>query len=48
MEMISFEQNIPWLPMPNEIAIMLSDTIPPAPLVTSALALAFEDNRLLC
>lgn len=47
MEVIAVEQDIQWLPMPNEVALILDGELPPIPLITSALALAFDGQRLL-
>lgn len=47
MEVISVEHNIQWLPLPNEAALILDDETPPNSLITSALALAFDGQRIL-
>lgn len=47
MEVIAIERDIQWLPLPNEAALVLGDALPPLPLITSALALAFDGQRLL-
>jgi 8-oxo-dGTP diphosphatase len=47
MQLLRLDRDIPWLPIPNEITLILDDQLPPAPLITSALALAFYDQNLL-
>jgi len=41
------EQDIPWLPRPNESHVVLSSLLPPRELVTTAFAVAFAGDRLL-
>jgi 8-oxo-dGTP diphosphatase len=41
------EQNIPWLPLPNEGCIILSSQLPPGEMTSTALVLAFDKDRLL-
>lgn len=47
MQILGTGYNIPWLPLPNEISLILDDQLPPLPLITSALALAFEGQNIL-
>jgi 8-oxo-dGTP pyrophosphatase MutT (NUDIX family) len=47
MEIFGTGYNIPWLPQPNEISLILDDTLPPRHLITSALALAFHEGNFL-
>lgn len=47
MQILGTGYNIPWLPLPNEIALILDDQLPPLPTITSALALAFDGERIL-
>lgn len=47
MEILGIGYNITWLPLPNEIALILDDQLPPTHLITSALALAFDGDRIL-
>jgi hypothetical protein len=47
MQIVGTGYNIPWLPLPNEIALILDDQLPPLPAITSALALAFDGERIL-
>jgi 8-oxo-dGTP pyrophosphatase MutT (NUDIX family) len=46
-KILRIEQNIVWLPKPNESQIVLSALLPARKLVTTALALAFAGNHLL-
>ncbi len=39
--------NIAWLPQPNEVHLVLTDTLPPLQLVTASMALAFKDECVL-
>lgn len=41
------ERDSQWLPIPNEIALILDHQLPPTDLITSALALAFDGQRIL-
>jgi 8-oxo-dGTP pyrophosphatase MutT (NUDIX family) len=45
--LVGVELDIPWLPLPNEVTVVLSPELPPTTLITSALALVFAGNRLL-
>lgn len=47
MQILRRAYNFPMLPIPNEIALVLDEQLPPAHLVTSALALAFQGDRIL-
>lgn len=47
MRILRLDHNIPHLPTPNEVALILDKELPPAPLITSALVLAFRDQDLL-
>lgn len=47
MKVLGTGHNIAWLPLPNEIALILDENLPPPHLVTSALALAFDGDHLL-
>lgn len=42
MQPLGTGYNIHWLPLPNEISLILDETLPPCHLITSALALAFH------
>src|SRR5437867_3038813 len=42
---IQVETNVAWLPLPNEVAIVQIDELPPAELITSAVALIFNRNQ---
>ena len=44
---LSIEQNISWLPQPNESRIVLSSQLPPGEMIATALVLAFDGDRLL-
>src|SRR6516225_8661656 len=46
-KILRVEQNIAWLPKPNESQIVLSSLLPERKLVATALALAFAGDRLL-
>ena len=41
------ERNLSWLHQPHESRIILSTTLPPRELVTTAFVLAFSENKLL-
>jgi 8-oxo-dGTP diphosphatase len=47
VRVIQVEQNLEWLPVPNTVHLVLSDSLPMLNLITSAFALAFVDDRLL-
>lgn len=47
MQILGVGYNIAWLPLPNEIALILDDQLPPLAAITSALALAFDGERIL-
>lgn len=47
MQIVGTGYNITWLPLPNEIALILDDQLPPLSAITSALALAFDGERIL-
>ncbi len=47
MKILGTGYNMPWLPQPNEISLILDDTLPPRELITSALALAFHECNFL-
>ena len=47
MQILRLGNNIPWLPTPNETALILDDTLPPVHLITSALTLAFHGHSIL-
>jgi hypothetical protein len=47
MQILGVGHNISWLPLPNEIALILDDQLPPLAAITSALALAFDGERIL-
>lgn len=47
MQILDTGYNIPWLPLPNEISLILSETLPPSHLITSAFALAFHGGNFL-
>jgi 8-oxo-dGTP diphosphatase len=44
---LQFEQNISWLPQPNESRIVLSSHLPPHEMISTAFVLAFDGDRLL-
>jgi len=46
-KILRVEQDLPWLPEPNECQLVLSLQPPPQELVGTALVLAFMDDRLL-
>ncbi|QBD79057.1 NUDIX domain-containing protein [Ktedonosporobacter rubrisoli] len=46
-QIVQVEQNISWLPLPNEGYIALSSQLPPTELIATALVLAFDGDRLL-
>lgn len=47
MQILGVGYNITWLPLPNEIALILDEQLPPLATITSALALAFDGERIL-
>ena len=47
MKIIQSEQNIEFLPQPNEAHIVLDDQLPPLDLISTALGLFFDGDRLL-
>lgn len=47
MQILGVGRDITWLPLPNEIALILDDLLPPIAEITSALALAFDGERIL-
>ena len=47
MPILGIGRDIAWLPLPNEIALILDDQLPPIAAITSALALAFDGERIL-
>lgn len=47
MQILGTGYNIPWLPQPNEINLILDETLPPRHLITSAFALAFHEGSFL-
>lgn len=47
MHILGTGYNIPWLPQPNEISLILDESLPPSELITSALALAFHEGNFL-
>ncbi len=47
MQILGTGYNIPWLPQPNEISLILDETLPPRHLITSALVLAFYEGDFL-
>ncbi len=46
-KILRVEQDIPWLPKPNEGQVILATLLPPLELVNTALALAFVGDQLL-
>lgn len=44
---LQIEHDIPWLPLPNEGQMVLSERLPPLELSVTALVLAFSGDRLL-
>jgi 8-oxo-dGTP pyrophosphatase MutT (NUDIX family) len=44
---LQITQNLPWLPQPNESCIVLSSQLPPDEMLSTALVLAFDRDRLL-
>lgn len=47
MHILGTGYNIPWLPQPNEIRLILDDSLPPQDLMTSAFALVFCKGNFL-
>ena len=47
MHILRLGYNVPQLPTPDDIALILDAQLPPAHLITSALALAFYDQSIL-
>jgi 8-oxo-dGTP pyrophosphatase MutT (NUDIX family) len=44
---LQIEQNLSWLPQPNEGRTVLSSQLPPGEMIATALVLAFDRDRLL-
>ncbi len=44
---VGIRHDVEYAPRPNEARLILSDTLPPRELITSAFALAFQGDRLL-
>lgn len=44
---LQIEQNLSWLPLPNEARTILSSQLPPGEMIATALVLAFDRDRLL-
>jgi 8-oxo-dGTP pyrophosphatase MutT (NUDIX family) len=44
---LQIDQNLSWLPQPNESRIILSTRLPPGEMIATALVLAFDRDRLL-
>lgn len=44
---LQIKQNLSWLPQPNESCIVLSSQLPPREMISTALVLAFDKDRLL-
>jgi 8-oxo-dGTP diphosphatase len=44
---LKIQQNLSWLPQPNEVRTVLSSQLPPAEWIATALVLAFDGDRLL-
>ncbi len=44
---IACEQDVAWLPQPNEVRTLLSSVLPPLELITCAFVLAFDGDHLL-
>jgi 8-oxo-dGTP pyrophosphatase MutT (NUDIX family) len=47
MHILRLDRDLHFLPTPNESALILDDNLPPAHLITSALALAFRKQSIL-
>lgn len=47
MRIVQTSHDIRWLPIPNEIALILDNELPPTHLITSAFALAFQGRSIL-
>src|SRR5260370_929929 len=46
-KILQIEENISWLPQPNEGRVVLSSQLPPREMIATALVLAFDGGRLL-
>lgn len=46
-KIVAIEKDAPWAPTPNEVAIVLDETLPPIEAITSAFALVFHGDQLL-
>ena len=46
-KIIRIDYNLPWLPEPNECLVAFASQLPPLELVSTALVLAFSEERLL-
>ena len=47
MHILRQGHDLPFLPTPNEVALILDDALPPTDLITSALTLAFSGHNIL-
>jgi 8-oxo-dGTP diphosphatase len=47
MQLIETQTDVPWMPRPNRVRLILDEELPPTGLITSAFVLAFDRRRLL-
>lgn len=47
MQPVEVQTDVPWMPRPNRVRLILDEQLPPRHLTTSAFALAFDKRRLL-
>ncbi len=47
VRVIGIRRDVEYAPRPNEARLILADALPPAELITSAFALAFQGDRVL-
>ncbi|MGB8984511.1 MAG: NUDIX domain-containing protein [Anaerolineales bacterium] len=47
MQLIETQTNVPWMPRPNRVRLILDEQLPPGSLTTSTFVLAFDRQRLL-
>lgn len=45
--LLTVQRDVPWAPIPNELHLILADTLPPLAHISTAFALAFSGDALL-
>jgi 8-oxo-dGTP pyrophosphatase MutT (NUDIX family) len=47
VQLIQTQTDVPWMPRPNRVRLILDEELPPSELTTTAFVLAFDGQRLL-